>query len=368
MVKLNKLVLSFLFSILCALPVPAFSVSKSAAVVLTGSAPAAEDTSIPGTVLNSTPANALSGKEILAMLIPATTGDANENFISAIVTGIDTNDKTEPAPIKPGSDKLLKASRLELFVGTSLMSLGYTEFDINGTWYDEETGALPGLLLGSTLHWPNWYASLELNYYFGDVDYRGQTQSFKSSSLSGLPINSRSNANIFDTTAITGYQFSTVTLYGGLGYYFRRRNILPTTTDSGLQVAGMLEFYSWSYAMLGGNVPLFRTWTSHLSLDARVTRMLQADMEVNFLGYGGYDNARLNLGKDWGLRLALPWTFRSSGNGPAITIEPWYARWNLKRGNVVELTTKGAYTGSVVSEPQSETRNFGISVYFRFLM
>ncbi len=317
---------------------------------------------------NSPPANTLSGKGVLARLMPAVTEGTHENLISALGTSLDKNDKTEPAPIESGLENSLTASRLELFTGTSLMSLGYTEFDINGAWYDEETGVLPGLLLGGTVYWPTWYASLALNYYFGDMKYRGQTQSFKSPALSGLPINSRSNADIFDTTAITGYPLSTVTLYGGLGYHFWRRNIRPTTINNGLQVAGILEFYSWSYALLGVDVPLFRTWASHISLNARAMRMLQADIEVNFLGYGGYDNASLNLGNDWGLRLALPWTFRSSDHGPEITIEPWYTRWNLNRGNVVELTTKGAYTGSVVSEPQSKTRSFGISVYFRFLM
>lgn len=360
MVKLSKLVLSFLFSILCAMPITVFSASESRPVVRLVSASTNKETPIP--------ANPQAGKETLAMLLPAVSGEDNENLISIFTADIDKSVKTEPVLFVPGSANPLKASHLELFVGASLMNLGYTEFGSDGAWYDDEIGLLPGFLLGGTLYWSNWYASLELNAYFGDVGYRGQTQSFKSPSLSGLPINSRSDANIFDTTAIVGYRFSAVTLYAGVGYYFWRRNIRPTTINNGLQVAGMLEFYSWSYALLGIQVPMLSMGTSRISLDVRTTRMLQANMEVNFLGYGGYDNASLNLGEDWGLRLALPWTFHSSSNGSTITIEPWYTRWSLNRSNAVELMTKGAYTGSVVQEPQSETRNFGISVYFRFLI
>ncbi len=358
---MSKLVLTFLFSILCALPVQVFSASESRLAEWPVSASTNKETPIP--------ANPAAGKETLAMLLPAATGDNNENLISILATEIDKSVKTKPVLFAPDPAKPLPASQLELLVGISLMNLGYTEFGSDGAWYDDEIGVLPGFLLGGILYWPNWYASLELNAYFGDVGYRGQTQSFKSPVLSGLPINSRSDANIFDTTAIAGYQFSAVTLYAGVGYYFWRRNIRPTTINNGLQVAGMLEFYSWSYALLGIHVPMLSMGTSRISLDVRATRMLQANMEVNFLGYGGYDNASLNLGEDWGLRLALPWTFRSSSsNGPTITIEPWYTSWNLNRSNAVELMTKGAYTGSVVQEPQSETRNFGVSLYFRFLM
>ena len=260
-----------------------------------------------------------------------------------------------------------KITKIEFFMGASLMNFGYTEFDTNGAWLDEESGVLPGLLVGGSLHWSKAYASLMMNYNFGEVGYEGQTQSVDPA-LSGLPINSTSDADIFDTTAIAGYQFSSLHIYGGLGYYYWRRNIRPTTTNSGLPVAGVLEFYSWTYALLGARTELWRNWTSHLELDLRATRMLDANMEVNFLGFGGYDNASLDLGEDWGFRLAVPWTFRYFDKDSSLTIEPYYTSWNLKRSKVSELTIGGVGTGSGVVEPRSETRNFGISVYFRYLM
>ncbi len=332
-------------------------------------APVVEETSVPGSASDDARANESSGQGGQDGALPAAAEVIDKNIASTPETGIENTGEAEPAPPEIAAVQPLKALKLEFFAGASMMDFDYTEFDTNGAWLDEENGWLPGLLLGGTLYWPgNWYASLELNYYFGDVGYQGQTQS-DDPALSGLYINSRSDTDIFDTTAIAGYRFSTARIYAGLGYYFWRRNIRPTLTNDGLRVAGVLEFYSWSYALLGFNTPLFTKKDSHISLDIRVTRMLQAQMDVNFLGYSGYDNASLNLGEDWGLRLALPWTFRlSTINDATVTIEPYYYRWDLKRSNVVELTANGVGTGSGVVEPRSETRNLGISVYFRYSM
>ncbi len=323
-----------------------------------------EEAPVPAASSGDVEVNEPSGQEGRTM--PAAAELVKENAPSMPEAGIENTGMAEPVPPEIVVATFLNASKLELFAGASMMNFDYTEFDTNGAWLDDENGWLPGLLLGGTLYWPgNWYASLELNYYFGDVTYEGQTQS-DDPALSGLYINSRSDADIFDTTAIVGYQFSVARVYAGLGYYFWRRNIRPTLTNGGLQVAGLLEFYSWSYALLGFNTPLFVKEDSRINLDIRVTRMLQAQMEVDFLGYGGYDNSNLNLGEDWGLRLALPWTFRlSATNDATITIEPYYYRWDLNRSNVAELTVNGVGTGSGVVEPQSETRNLGISVYFR---
>lgn len=279
----------------------------------------------------------------------------------------DTPQLAATVPLNTASVNSNKAMQVELFVGASLMNFGYTEFAADDAWLDEENGVVPGLLVGGTLHWSKAYASLAMNYYFGEVEYQGQTQS-DNPALSGLPISSVSDTDIFDTTVIAGYQFSSLNIYAGLGYYFWRRNIRPTVTSSGLPVAGVLEFYSWSYALLGAKTELWRNWTSQLELDLRVTRMLDANMEVDFLGFSGYDNATLNLGEDWGFRLAVPWTFQFVESESSIIIEPYYTSWNLKRSSVTELTVGGVATGSGVVEPRSETRNFGISIYFRYLM
>lgn len=361
MFKLSKPVLLFLFSILCVLPIPALSALKSTSFVL----PVSTTENYNKTARS---ANLPAGKKVLARLMPAATRRNNKPVISTLITNIDKSTKTKPVPSSPGLKNPQKVSALEFFAGISMMNMDYTEFGKDGAWYDDEVGTLPGVLLGGTVTWLNGYASVELNAYSSDVRYRGVTQSFKSASLSGLPINSRSDANIFDTTVIAGHRFSAVTLYGGIGYHFWRRNIHPTTLNNGLSVSGLLEFYSWSYALLGADVPISGIRSSCISLDVRAMRMLQARMEVNFLGYGGYDNANLNLGEGWGLRLALPWIVHSSSSGPTITIEPWYVRWDLNRSNAAGLTANGNYTGSAVVEPKSETRNFGISVYFKFLM
>ena len=328
---------------------PAAGIDKAVVV------PAVEETSMPGGESVET--------EKTGELAPAVIDGVDEN------AGVATVGITDPSPESTvAAENPLKAEKLELFAGISLMKFDYTEFDTNGAWLDDEIGVLPGLLLGGTLYWTHYYASVEFNYFSSEVDYRGQTQS-KDPALSGLPINSRSDADIIDIKAIAGYQFSSLNLYGGLGYYYWRRNIQPTTTDSGLQVAGVLEFYSWTYALVGLNTPLFNKEDSQFSLDIRATRMLQAEMEVDFLGFQGYDNVNLNLGEDWGLRLALPWSFALSTIPHArITVEPYYVTWNIKRSATSELTVGGVGTGSGVVEPGSETRNFGVSLYFQYSM
>lgn len=364
---MSKLVLAVLILILWALSTPALFASERDAIVTGVSINASQTAPVAETVTGPEPVPEIApemlaepndpvAKERVIETVPETATVMEEVGVSAAVAST-----SEIAAVN-----FLKASKLELFAGAAMMNFDYTEFDANGAWLDDENGWLPGLLLGGTLYWPgNWYASLALNYYFDDVEYQGQTQS-DDPALSGLYISSRSDADIFDTTAIAGYRFSAARVYAGLGYYFWRRNIRPTVTNGGLRVAGILEFYSWTYALLGLNTQLFVKEDSYISLDVRVTRMLQAQMEVDFLGYGGYDNASLNLGEDWGLRLALPWTVRLSAvNDATITIEPYYYRWDLNRSNVAELTVNGVGTGSGVVEPQSETRNFGISVYFR---
>ncbi len=262
----------------------------------------------------------------------------------------------------------LKASRFELFAGATLMRFDYAEFDSDGAWLDEETGWLPGMLLGATLSWPGqWYVSGRLDFFSGEVGYQGQTQS-ADPVLSGLPIVSQADTDIIDIVALLGHRFARADVYAGLGYYFWRRNIQPTTTNGGLPVAGVLEFYSWSYFLLGTKLPLLENEDNRFEFELRLTRMLQAQMEVDFLGYGGYDNVYLNLGREWGLRLALPWTLQRFRPGLQLVVEPYYVRWNLGRSAVSELTINGAGTGSGVAEPRSETANYGISVYLRFLM
>ena len=326
-----------------------------------------EESVAPAETPGGAPATESPGQDGLDTVVPTAVIVIDENAPMSAGDKLKEPDETGPAQSVSVAANPLKLMNMAFFSGASLMNFGYTEFDTNDAWLDEENGVLPGLFLGGTLYWPNWYVSLALNYHFGEVEYQGQTQS-TDPALSGMPISSRSDTDIFDTTAIAGYQFSAVTVYGGLGYYFWRRNIQPTMTDNGLPVAGLLEFYSWTYAILGLNTPLTRDEDFHLNLDVRATRMLQANMEVNFLGFGNYDNANLNLGEDWGLRLALPWTFSAFNKDSTITVEPYYTAWNLNRSNVTELTIDGTGTGSGVVEPRSETRNYGVLVYVRFLM
>ena len=103
--------------------------------------------------------------------------------------------------------------------------------------------------------------------------------------------------DIIDVNLIVGRYFGGAgryrsAIYAGLGYYYWERNILPTGV-----VGGLFETYEWSYALLGGKFSLLKSSDNGLLLDVRLRRMLNATMDIDFLGYQNLDNLELDLGE-----------------------------------------------------------------------
>lgn len=264
---------------------------------------------------------------------------------------------------------VLAGSDIEFKGGLSLLKFGYQEFNTDNSIMDEESGYLPGIFLGATYHQPDWYAELDFTYYDGNVTYSGYTQS-TIAAYDGIAITSKTNTAIADTTLLFGRPLITsahheYVVYTGIGYYRWRRNIQSSTTSDGLRVAGILEFYSWIYGVAGIKLPLIETPTSKFQMDFRLTRMLQAQLDVDYLGYSGFDGITLDLDEKWGYQIRFPWTVRFNSDA-VITFEPYYTVWNIGRSNVKSLTRAGVATNSTAVEPRSETRNLGIFVYFNY--
>ena len=260
-------------------------------------------------------------------------------------------------------------SDIEFIGGGSLLRFDYSEFNTDNSLLDSETGIIPGFIIGATYHQPDWFAQTTFNYHSGDVDYSGHTQSIYIE-YDGLPINSTTNTQIADTTFLLGKSFISPylyehTLFGGFGYYKWRRHIQPSNLANGTRVAGILEFYSWFYLVAGVSTPVYSDKQSSVELDFRFTHMLQATLDVDFLGYGGYDGTTLDLGETLGYQLRLPWKYIFDQD-KVITVEPYYIYWDIERSNVKTLTRNGVATNSTVVEPRSETRNLGVSIYLSF--
>jgi len=246
-----------------------------------------------------------------------------------------------------------------LGVGFDAMYFDYREFNGDDVLLDKETGPMPGLHLSGTLQWENWYSELVYEYHLGRVEYEGQTQN-------GDPLTTDTEEDIVDLSVIVGRHFGVPSryrsaVYAGLGYHYWERNILPTST-----VAGLLETYEWSYALLGVKLSFLRSTTNGLLLDLRVRRMLDATMEVDFLGFMNWDTTTLNLGEDWSYRLGLPYIL-SLGHNASLTIEPYISTWFIERSDTREITSGGlplTPVRLVIHEPRSETTNVGISLRY----
>lgn len=256
-------------------------------------------------------------------------------------------------------------STFHLGAGFDAMYFDYREFNGEDILLDKETGVMPGLHLSAALVGDKWYSELVYEYHLGTVDYDGQTQN-------GDPLTTETEEDIIDLSIIIGRYFGHASrhrsaVYGGLGYHYWERNILPTGN-----VAGLLETYKWSYALLGMKFSFLKSNQTGLLLDLRLRRMLDATMDIDFLGFtdingNQWDNTSLNLGEDWSYRVGLPYIVSISQNA-SLTIEPYISTWFIQRSNTQELTSDGQplqVERLVIYEPQSETTNVGISLRYQ---
>ena len=315
--------------------------------------------SLPETVVEQ----GMEKEDVEAKSLPAAMDDT-----AAKTQVVDQNPQADLEPAKPESSNI-EDKKLAFKAGFNLMHFYYKEFDTNDNVLDSEKGFLPGVRLGLVHSEENRFLELDFTYLTGEVDYSGHTVS-TTPSLHGLPITTRTDTEITDINLLlgqydeldSGYRYA---WYVGIGYHHWRRHIFSTVTSTNVRVAGILEFYSWFYGSVGGRFPIINTDVSDAQIDVRLTRMLMAKIEVDFLGYQNYDPTTLKLGEKWGLRLAAPWTLFKTKKYP-VTIEPYFVLWDIGRSHVQNVTSNGVNTGETVVEPRSETRNFGLSVYLNF--
>lgn len=254
------------------------------------------------------------------------------------------------------------ADKNEIYVGVGLNSFNYREYNDSQAFLDGESGLIPGVLLKLRTNKPASFYELVFGLYSSKIDYDGQTQT-------GIPHKTKSYATIFDG------QFKLATklyakdyLYAGAGYRYWYRNIYPGRTPSGTLVSGVLEEYSWPYLLLGYQANLYEKENIDVGLDVRLTHMLSARMNIDFLGYCGYDNTHFDLGNRDGWRFAVPVKIKSA-SAMTFFITPYYEIIDIGKSNSVSLTRNGTlvdcnsdgyYDGAY--EPRSETRNLGIEL------
>ena len=255
------------------------------------------------------------------------------------------------------------AADFSLGLGFDAMRFYYREFDDNDEILNTEKGVIPGLVISAASEWENWYGEFNYKYNTGKVEYDGQTQD-------GVPALTDTREDIVDINLIAGHYFGTAayyrsSIYGGLGYYYWERDILPGKDINGNDVSGLFEIYEWSYALFGTRLSLHDSRNSGLLLDLRLQRMLDATMEIDFRGYQNLDNLELDLGEEWSFRISLPYILSTKDNNK-FTLEPYLITWFIGASPYEQITSGGVPIGRIANEPRSETYNFGLTLKYLF--
>lgn len=253
-------------------------------------------------------------------------------------------------------------SNSEIFLGFSLLDMNYKEFDDTGFLLDREDGVLPGVTGQIVFPGKSIDKILYGSFYSSTIDYDGQTQS-------GAPVQTDTDTDIIDVQfRVSETSSQQNQLYGGVGYRYWRRDILSVGG-----VSGLLEHYNWFYALLGLRSTYFRNYNSELAFDFRITRMLKANMDIDFKGYSltgsaPLDDKTVDLGKKTNFRFSMPWRVKVKDSYTWV-VEPYFEQWDIGKSNTVNLTENGVLVvlpecGGVcgVLEPRSETRNFGVNI------
>ncbi|MCW8901793.1 MAG: hypothetical protein OQK75_13340 [Gammaproteobacteria bacterium] len=255
---------------------------------------------------------------------------------------------------------LSMASDAEFQMGGGLMYFNYAEYLDNNRFLDGETGFIPGVVLKRKQYQQNIYTELVGQLYGNRINYDGET-------WDGVPLKTDSVAIIIDTHLKVGMRLEQKhEPYIGLGYRYWYRNILSGYDANGAGVSGVLEEYYWPYWMFGFIVNINSSEAVKVGFDFRYTQMFDAKMDIDFLGYKGYDNTQVNLGNKSGARFAVPVKFKTRTN--SLIVSPYYEIIDIGKSNVVGITKGGVpVTGCVsdpcrIYEPRSETRNVGIEL------
>ena len=249
------------------------------------------------------------------------------------------------------------ASDAEYHFGVALMKFNYDEYNGDDIFLDGESGFIPGVVLKRKQDHTTYYSEWVGQLYGNTINYDGEAQP------SGTPLTIKSDAVIFDTHFKLGFHFAEAQNHGmyiGLGYRYWLRNIRSGYDINGNPVAGLREDYYWLYGLFGYVANYTVNENVNIGFDIRQTNMINAKMDVNFLGYNNYDNTQVNLGNKSGIRFAVPIQFKTRTR--SFIVSPYYEIIDIGRSNNVRVTSGGIPTAIEIYEPRSETRNVGIEI------
>jgi hypothetical protein len=230
-------------------------------------------------------------------------------------------------------------------IGFSVLRFDYAELKDDGTTWDKELGSIPGLSFRLTRRYASWEWEGMASYYYGRVDYTGQTNL-------GTPYNTHTDEEISNVALRLGRWFEgsyPVMPYAGLGYRHWNREIQPSS------LGGLFETYRWKYANVGAKVMFYKHGSSNFMLDIGWIKPIDPVM------HAGIYNTSLNPESQDGLQLMLTSHMAITEN-TILILEPYFEYWKLGFSPSV---TSGGIT---VYEPASRTKNLGINLRFGWIL
>ena len=228
--------------------------------------------------------------------------------------------------------------------GAGLRELSHTENDSAGRRLVRESGRLPGIALGAAYTSGNFTWSAALDWYRGDIDYRGQTQA--------------------GSAATSATETALATLHLGAAYAFERgysaslamesdywkRDILGTGTSIGLQ-----ERYRSERLVAG----LGKTWHPSAGMAAADIAVLFSTPERMRVGFSGaLDEASLPTKSARGIRIGAR---HRPAFAPALELRASFDWMKIARSEDVPVTRMGQFAGTV-AQPEHVRQGFTLSV------
>jgi hypothetical protein len=240
-------------------------------------------------------------------------------------------------------------------IGMELKRFDYREFDQQDKQLLREYGVIPGIRIGTEHESPSYTTRFILQRFDRDVDYDGHTQS-------GNPLSTQSKEIITNFELSIHPKLQPVNdfqpgLALGVGYREWNRGIQPTATTTSLH-----EIYRWGYWLMGMNMQwrTNRQWT--LGINAEALQPFNPHIEVHV---PGYDATTLHLNSKQAYRLSLPIGLQAP-NKLSWRITPYWQTWHMGRSDSRPLRINSNLSGLAITEPESKTNIWGISISTRF--
>jgi len=233
-------------------------------------------------------------------------------------------------------------------IGPSVRNVTHTEYDTSGRRLVKEDGWLPGVALHAGYRSGNftWFAGAD--WYHGNIDYRGQTQT-------GAAASSRTSTGLAAGRIGAAYALPhDYAVQAAVEVDRWKRDIRSTAAAAGLQ-----ETYR-STRLVAGAGKAWHPAAGTVSVDAAAVVAAPERLHVGFSGV--LDPVSFDTRRSYGVRLGAA---MQPAFAPWLEVRARYDWLKTPRSGDASVTSKGQYAGTV-AQPEHERQGFTLSVSAMF--